>query len=60
MPIDADPTDGGNVTIEHDRKARGLRATVHGDPSTIPADDDRYTSHFVTCPDAKGHRKGGE
>lgn len=54
MPIDADPVDTGNVLIDPDGKA-----IVLGKPQHTPnlLGENRYTSHFATCPDANQHRK---
>jgi len=55
MPLDADPTPDGNVTLDADG-----RATVHGgglfDTMAMP-EGPRYKSHFATCTDGAAHRK---
>lgn len=58
MPVDAEPTDGGNVFLW--RKDGEVRAMVLGALDTVRTELDngkRYTSHFVTCPDAAEHRR---
>lgn len=59
MPVDAKPTEGepgGNVTLMTMDDGR-LIATVHGKPEDIKPSFERYTAHFVTCPNAARHRK---
>lgn len=47
MPIDARPTDTGNLVLE------GTEPTaVYVDPGT-----GTHTSHFATCPNADKHRR---
>ena len=46
MPLDAEPREGGNVTL----RADGV-AIVGGEGAV------RYVSHFVTCPQAGQHRR---
>lgn len=56
-PLDAEPTDRGNVALEAGGQ-RGIvlagdelaRARAHGEPL--------YLSHFATCPFADQHRRG--
>lgn len=43
MPLDPEPNDDGNVTLNE----AGV-ATVHGDGTSI--DGVRYMPHFATCP----------
>ena len=57
MPLDASPVDNGNITIEQSEARRGPVARVWGMPELIPAGEDRYVSHFVTCVHADEHRK---
>lgn len=54
MPLDAYPALRGNVILD----GHGL-AVVMGalDLSNLPADVDRYRSHFATCPKASERRK---
>lgn len=56
MPVDAEPVDGGNVTlaVPTDSRAKPL-ATVHGQ-APLGATS-LYLSHFVTCPQAGEWRK---
>ena len=58
MPLDFMPTPDGNVTIETNESGRGPVVKVWGDPTAIPAGRQRFVSHFVTCPNAKEHRRG--
>jgi hypothetical protein len=51
VPLDARPCADGNIVLQ-DRLAHYVKA---GEP--VPAGQDRYQSHFATCPDAKAHRK---
>lgn len=57
MPVDAEPTEGGNVLLEI---RQGLmRATVYPPDATLIDPDLTFRlSHFTTCPDAQGWRKG--
>ena len=59
MPLDASPVDNGNITIEQSEGSGrgGPIAKVWGMPELIPAGEDRYVSHFVTCVHADEHRK---
>lgn len=54
MPVDARPVAGGNIDLSDDVSVRSTpRAEiVPADPTAV-----RYTSHFVTCPDADKHRR---
>lgn len=56
MPIDVEPREDGNIlltlTPRGMLKARVLRAADTVDPTR-----NRYTSHFATCPHARGHRR---
>lgn len=56
MPIDPNPTEGGNV-VPRDIEGLGIRAHVLGDGEPWP-DWWRYRSHFETCPNADQHRRG--
>ena len=51
MPVDADPVEDGNLQVDWER----------GDAHVLPRHSDysgpRYNSHFLTCPNAKQHRK---
>lgn len=49
MPLDAEPTAMGNVTLDG-----GVIRLSTADYNALGP---RYTSHFATCPNAKGHRK---
>lgn len=46
MPLDPDPCDDGNVTLNPDGKA-----VVHPrNQPTLDVDADRYRPHWATCP----------
>ena len=47
MPVDAKPTDKGNIVLEGEEPV-----AVYVDPGT-----GTHTSHFATCPNAAEHRK---
>ncbi len=50
LPLDPEPVAGGNLVLDDQGVARVLRPEVpYGGP--------RYTSHFVTCPQAREHRR---
>jgi len=51
MPVDAAPSDGGNVRLVLDGGT--LRAIVGGDTDDQPV----HVSHFVTCKHADRHRR---
>lgn len=61
MPVDAEPTDGGNVLLHPDAVAgHDPVATVvgkHVQPSIFGDDGPRYVSHFSTCAHADDHRR---
>lgn len=62
MPVDAEPTDGGNVLVTHD--AGGLRATVLGTPAKRESHRNAgwllRVTHKLTCPFAdEWSRPGG-
>lgn len=51
MPLDPHPVPNGNIELV--RGGHGWVAeVVDPDPEVL-----RYVSHFVTCPDAKRHRR---
>lgn len=52
MPIDPAPVAGGNVVLLDDDQVHVLHADESADGV------DTYVSHFATCPNAKGHRRG--
>ncbi len=54
MPIDAEPTADGNVTVQRDETGTPI-ATVHA--VGTPLEGPRWTSHFATCARAADHRK---
>lgn len=51
MPVDAVPCTDGNLVIV------GERIYFRHDEDLQFAADQRYKSHFATCPKAKEHRK---
>lgn len=58
MPIDPDPTPGGNIGLD----LSGMVAAAHvyaGEKLMAIRErgSDLYLSHFVTCPQAGEHRK---
>ncbi len=55
MPIDPDPVSTGNLEIEDPRFDMPLVTYIKKD--TPPNGQDRYTSHFATCPNAQHHRR---
>lgn len=50
MPVDAEPTEGGNLFIDDENVCRQL-------PTPAPEGVKTYKSHFATCPGAGSHRK---
>lgn len=62
MPIDADPVDGGNIslveiTTMQDWEPR-LMAVVHPERQASLLDDgEQHVAHFTTCPQADEHRR---
>jgi hypothetical protein len=61
MPVDAEPTDDGNVSLAPGTSPRQTpTATVVGkrlQADLFGDDSPRYTSHFATCPQAAEHRR---
>jgi hypothetical protein len=57
MPVDAAPTEKGNVELAPGSLGRGVVATVLTGPSLLGGP--LYTSHFATCPDGPAWRKCG-
>ena len=60
-PIDATPVEDGNVIFVHE-------PGMGGDPEyhvltkterAFPVLTSRHTNHFLSCPNAKQHKKGG-
>lgn len=51
MPMDADPIPSGDYIIEDGR------AVYVGTGLTLDYGNDRFISHFATCPNAPMHRK---
>lgn len=58
MPVDAEPSKGANLAVEHrDAPRRPLARVVK--PELAYGRPDLRTSHFVTCPHAKSWRRKG-
>lgn len=60
IPVDEDPTDDGNIVIDVERCQ--LVARVYKDAEAARdagAEEPRYVSHFVTCPQAGEWRRRG-
>jgi hypothetical protein len=59
MPVDDQPTPGGNVSTVPNGAGPGLLLALVHPPgqTTLDADEPRFTSHFATCPNADQHRK---
>lgn len=60
MPLDWDPTETGNVVprvVEGDVRTE-VRAHILRDDEQPRPDENRYSTHWQTCPDADKHRKG--
>jgi hypothetical protein len=51
IPLDPEPVVGGNIRVEDPGGACTARIEK-------PSDNPLYMTHFVTCPDAKEHRRG--
>ena len=57
MPLDADPVPTGDfVIVAHVATPHGMAPLVEK-VTADTADRDRYTTHFVTCPDRDEHRR---
>jgi len=59
MPVDVEPTDDGNITALTVGGILREGSHIHVDAGPTLLDSPgllRYTSHFVTCPDADEHR----
>jgi hypothetical protein len=53
IPLDAEPTEKGNIVVVNGTVARYVRAAER---ATIAAQS-LYVSHFATCPNAAQHRR---
>ena len=56
MPVDSDPVENGNLVIvpqEGPWREPLVRVLAKDEVVT----EDRFVSHFVSCPNAKAHRK---
>jgi hypothetical protein len=59
-PLDPGPVPEGNIAVRHVRRgdhAFGLEGRYLRRRETAGADEDRFVSHFATCPDAARHRR---
>jgi hypothetical protein len=57
MPVDAEPDPDGLLTL--DTLASGVVLAAHDSPGQPGLfTQDRYTSHFATCPEAARWRRG--
>lgn len=54
MPLDATPSDRGNVELVDERPGQAPLAIVHPQPPFLAGD--LYLSHFATCPNADDWR----
>lgn len=59
MPVDAEPVEGGNVTLFLSTDGRVLATVGNGVQWDLFAEEleGRYVSHFATCPDADRWRR---
>lgn len=61
MPVDPTPVADGNVILDGEGRAPNgellPRAIVLGKMDAPLGDPERYVSHFVSCPDARGWRR---
>jgi hypothetical protein len=53
LPIDPEPREDGNLVVR--RALGGGRVAVSA--KGVPAGEQRYVSHFATCPYADQHRR---
>lgn len=56
MPLDAEPTEDGNVVL-----VNGLAVVLHarGAEGVAAVGATRYTPHWATCPQSAQHRRNG-
>lgn len=60
MPVDATPRQDGNIRLERRQERDGDTIVAHYDQPTLLGDsgsEQRYVSHFTTCPQSKEWRK---
>jgi hypothetical protein len=60
-PLDATPTPGGNTfawVVGDKLEAENAARKTERVQRAIERNQNRYTSHFATCPNAKEHRRG--
>lgn len=61
MPIDAEPTENGNVVLAEPAEIAAAlgtpRVRVVSSKNPAPEGAVRYVSHFTTCPNAAFHRR---
>lgn len=57
IPLDAQPSEDGNVAVHRDQVNGELIARVLKDGEQTGPWEHRGVSHFATCPNADQHRK---
>lgn len=57
IPIDDEPVEDGNIVIRWDWDKGENVAHYVGKDEEIGSDEERYVSHFATCPQSKNWRK---
>ena len=58
IPVDAEPVVDGNLFSVSGPLVEGARVEVDGGPNLLDSTERvRFVSHFVTCPDARSHRR---
>lgn len=57
MPIDAEPSDDGNIELLHDDNGRIDAQVISPLFLATPTTAQRHKAHFATCPNAAEHRK---
>lgn len=59
IPVDATPSPDGNIRLDDRGPGRAPLAVIvaAGQADMFGSDERRWTSHFVTCPQADAHRR---
>jgi len=57
IPIDAKPDPNGRIRIEEKGPGHCVAHVEKSDAGTLFPGDERFTSHFATCPDAAKFRQ---
>jgi hypothetical protein len=60
IPLDPNPTPRGNIRLVPSANPTGpliAQLLGKGELQTLPESEDRYVSHFSSCPNAMLHRK---